>query len=249
MQSGHARLGRRVSGLAGWHPKMPWGVRFSTIQFSRDCATRERAGSLSCPSYSVLGQYTDTGLAHRREFRVTSSSSICEPSRWVRAGCSPIPAWAAHLELHSQEAQHRGLLTFTPGLGGRGRASPGEVGSIARAPWRSRWYTLPTAPLSFALVSHLNPPSPQKGGGSCQGATRNGVFGHKGWVTHRPLGITPCKASSCDGQCSAVVPLAAPRPLQHQGGKRPLSCTAGLSCTPSAHVRHPSVQGRGEKKG
>lgn len=215
---------------------MPRGVCFSTIQFSRDCTTREHAGSLSCPSYSVLGQYTDTGLAHRGELRVTSSSSSCEPSQWVRAGCSPIPVWGAHLELHSQEENLA--------LGGQGLASPGEVGSVARAPWRSRWYIFPTAPLSFALVSHLNPPSPQKGGGS-----RNGVFGHKGWVTHRPLEITPCKASSCDRQCSAVVPLAAPRPLQHQGGKHPLSCAAGLSCTPSAHVRHPSVQEMGEKKG
>lgn len=42
-----ARLRRQVSGLAVWHPKMPWGMHFSTMQFSRDCATTEDAGILS----------------------------------------------------------------------------------------------------------------------------------------------------------------------------------------------------------
>lgn len=51
-----ASLGRRVSGFAVWHPKMSWGVHFSTMRFSRGCATREDAGTLSFPSYSALGQ-------------------------------------------------------------------------------------------------------------------------------------------------------------------------------------------------
>lgn len=207
---------------------MPWGVHLSTMQFSRDGTTREDAGIFSFPSYSVLGHYRHTGVTHGRELHVTSSSSICEPSWWVRAGRSPFAVWGCTPGAAQPRGTAQGTCLPSRLASEAGPMPPrGEVGSTAGAPRRSGWQTLPTAPLSFALASRLDPPSPQKAVAwwLMPGATGNKIFRHKAWVTGRPLGINPRKASSCDCRCGSdtcCCPTACGSPCNAEGQGCPL---------------------------
>ena len=146
-----ARLRRQVSGLAVWHPKMPWGVYFSTMQFSRDCAQeRMLASSLSLVIPRWASIWT---LELHIEGNCTEQAPV--PSVNLPGGFEPAAALflsgGAHLELHSQEAQHRGaayLHAWPWRLGlclpvGRWEASPGLLGGADGRPCLQLFSLLP----------------------------------------------------------------------------------------------------------